>query len=274
MLPNMLLAVGVLCAMSGGLAILLLVAESYFADYGQCSIDVNSGERSFTVKGGSHLLGTLAEEKLFLSSACGGRGSCGVCKCKVVDGGGPLLPTELPYLSEEDKQGQVRLACQVKVKQDLRIEVPAELLSVREFETTVERITELTHDIRGVRFALPEGETAQFQAGQYVNLVAPPYGDVKEATSRAYSLSSVPSDHKALELVIRLVPNGIVTTYVFKHLKEGMQARIIGPFGDFFLRETDREIICIAGGSGLAPIRSIVLDMIDKGINHRKTTSL
>jgi Na+-transporting NADH:ubiquinone oxidoreductase subunit F len=190
----------------------------------------------------------------------------------VLEGGGPVLPTELPYLSEEEIGKNVRLSCQVKVKNDIRIRVPDELLAVKEYRTTVERIEELTHDIRGLRFRLPEGERVRFRAGQYVNLVCPPYGELKEKTSRAYSIASVPSDDEAIELIIRLVPNGICTTWVFEHLREGDEATLIGPFGDFFLRETDRQIICIAGGSGLAPIQSIVLDMIERGVDHRVTT--
>lgn len=267
---DVLTAVGILCALSGGLAFLLLIAEHFFADYGECTIDVNDGERSMTVKGGSSLLSSLSEEGLFIPSACGGRGSCGFCKCRILDGGGPVLPTEEPYLSAEEREENVRLSCQVKVKQDLRIVVPEELLAVKQYSCTVESITDLTHDIKGVRFRLPEGARARFKAGQYMQLVAPAYGEVKESTYRAYSISSRPSDTDGLELIIRLVPNGIVTTYVFDHLAEGDKVDLIGPFGDFFLHESDRELVCIAGGSGLAPIRSIILDMIDRGISNRK----
>lgn len=267
---DVLTAVAILCGLAGALAALLLVAEHFFANYGECVIDVNDGEKRLTVQGGASLLTSLSENKLFLPSACGGRGSCGFCKCRIVEGGGPVLPTETGYLTESDLQNDVRLSCQVKVKQDLRIEVPAELLSVKEFVTTVERITDLTHDIKGIRFRLPEGETIRFKAGQYVQLEAPAYGDVREPTFRAYSLSSAPKDDRAVELVIRLVPEGIVTTWVFEHMEEGGPAKLTGPYGDFYLRESDREIIFIAGGSGLAPIRSIVLDMIDRGISHRK----
>ncbi len=272
MLAEIGIAVLVLCLIAGGLSVLLILAEMLFANYGECVIDVNDGEKQLTVQGGGDLLRTLGEQKLFLPSACGGRGSCGVCKCRVLDGAGPVLPTETPYLSEEEIANDVRLSCQVKVKQDIRIAVPEELLAVEEYRTVVESITELTHDIRGVRFRLPEGETIRFKAGQYVNLRAPAYDKVKEPTSRAYSLASAPLDETAVELVIRLVPNGIVTTYVFEHLAEGDEATIIGPFGDFYLRETEREIIFIAGGSGLAPIRSILLDMLEKGIENRKAT--
>lgn len=262
----------VLSALSGLLTILLLIAEYFFASYGECAIDVNDGEKNFKVEGGASLLSTLAGQKLFLPSGCGGRGSCGTCKCKVLEGAGPLLPTETPYLSDEEQKNNVRLSCQIKVKNDIKIEVPEELLSIKEFETVVEKIVDYTHDIKGLRFKLPEGETIKFKAGQFVNLFNKPYEDVKESTSRAYSISSPPSDKKALELIIRYVPNGMVTTYVFNHLKEGDKARIIGPFGDFYLRDSDREIVCIAGGSGLAPIRSIILDMVDRNITNRKAT--
>lgn len=265
-------AVLVLSALSGVLTLLLLVAEFFFANYGECTIDVNQGEKVLKVEGGASLLTSLAGQKLFLPSGCGGRGSCGTCKCRVLEGAGPLLPTEVPYLNDEEKKSDVRLSCQVKVRGDIKIEVPEELLSIKEFETVIESITDFTHDIKGLRFKLPEGETIKFKAGQFANLFSKPYDDVREETSRAYSISSAPSDNRAIELVIRYVPNGMVTTYVFKHLKEGDKVRLIGPFGEFFLRDTDREIVCIAGGSGLAPIRSIVLDMIDRGISNRKAT--
>lgn len=271
-MTSILTAIIVISTLSGGLTILLLIAEYFFANYGEVSIDVNAGEKTFKVEGGASLLTTLASQKLFLPSGCGGRGSCGTCKCKVLEGAGPLLPTETPYLNDEERKSSVRLSCQVKVKNDIKIQVPEELLSIKEFNTVVEKITDFTHDIKGLRFRLPEGEKIKFKAGQFANLFSKPYDDVKEETSRAYSISSPPADDRAIELVIRYVPNGMVTTYVFKHLKEGDNVRLIGPFGDFFLRDTDREIVCIAGGSGLAPIRSIILDMIDKGISNRKAT--
>ncbi len=268
----MLTAILVISALTGGLTILLLIAEYVFANYGEVTIDVNKGEKSFKARGGASLLTTLSGQKLFLPSGCGGRGSCGTCKCRVLEGGGPLLPTETPYLNDEERKSNVRLSCQIKVKNDIKIEVPEELLSIKEFDTVIEKITNFTHDIKGLRFRLPEGETIRFKAGQFANLFSKPYDDVKTETSRAYSISSAPSDNRAIELVIRLVPNGMVTTYVFNHLKEGDHVKLIAPFGEFFLRDTDREIVCIAGGSGLAPIRSIILDMIDRGISNRKAT--
>lgn len=264
------LSVFVLCAITGGLTILLLIAESYFRDYGECEILVNDGTRKFTVKGGASLLSTLGEQKLFLPSGCGGRGSCGICKCRVIEGGGPVLPTETPYLTPSDLENQTRLSCQVRVRENVKIAIPEELLSIREFWAPLVRIQDLTYDIKGLRFELPEGETVSFKAGQYFNVVAPPYGEITTPNPRAYSIASAPSDQKALEFIIRLVPNGITTTYVFTHLKVGDKVQLIGPFGEFFLRDSDREIICIAGGSGLAPIRSIIFDLIDRNITHRQ----
>lgn len=264
------LSLFVLCGVASLLTLLLLTAESYFLDYGECKIKV--GEKTLVVIGGQSLLRTLGERKIFLPSACGGKGACGVCKCKVINGAGPLLPTETPYLSDRERKENVRLSCQVKVKQDIEIQIPPEILDVKDFQTTVTKITDLTHDIKGVRFQIPEGEKIDFKAGQFVNFVTPPYGDIDSPTPRAYSIASSPSEKTALELIIRLVPNGICTSFVFEHLKENDPIQIIGPFGEFFLRDSDREIICIAGGSGLGPIRSILLDMIDRGISQRKTT--
>lgn len=271
-MSSIITAILVLSALSGGLTVLLLIAEFFFASYGEVTVDVNDGEKTLKVEGGTSLLTTLSGQKLFLPSGCGGRGSCGTCKCRVLEGGGPLLPTEMPYLNDQERQNNVRLACQVKVKNDMKIAVPEELLSIKEFITTVEKITDFTHDIKGLRFKLHEGQTIRFKAGQFANIFSEPYDEVRQATSRAYSISSSPSDNKMLEFVIRYVPNGMVTTYIFKHLREGDKVRIIGPFGEFFLRDTTREIVCIAGGSGLAPIRSIILDMVEKGIDNRKTT--
>ncbi|MDD2999919.1 MAG: 2Fe-2S iron-sulfur cluster-binding protein, partial [Candidatus Riflebacteria bacterium] len=152
-------AILVLSALSGVLTVLLLIAEFFFANYGEVTIDVNSGEKSLKVEGGANLLTTLSGQKLFLPSGCGGRGSCGTCKCRVLEGGGPLLPTETPYLNDQERRSNVRLACQVKVKNDIKIEVPEQLLSIKEFVTTVEKITDFTHDIKGLRFSLPDGET-------------------------------------------------------------------------------------------------------------------
>jgi Na+-transporting NADH:ubiquinone oxidoreductase subunit F len=209
------------------------------------------------------------EEGIFIPSACGGRGSCGLCKVKVLEGGGPLLPTEGPHLTQEEIDGNVRLSCQVKVRGDMSISVPDEILSLQEYAAEVEKIVELNYDTRLIRLKMLDPPEFPFKAGQYLQLETPPYGMTPEPVYRAYSMASPASDPGAVELVIRLVPNGICTTYVFELLEEGDPAKVNGPYGDFFLRETDREILFIAGGSGIAPIRSMLYQMAEEG-NERK----
>ena len=251
---------------SAVLAAVLTIADALVNNYGEVSITINDS-KSHKVKGGSTLLSTLAGEKIFIPSACGGKGSCGLCKVKVKTDVGPILPTELPYLSPKEKKDNVRLSCQIKVKGDMSIEIPEELFNIREYVATVSSIEDVTHDIKEVFFSIQD--EISFRAGQYVQLVVPAYGDIREETMRAYSMSSQPSVKNGVELLIRLVPNGIVTTYVHKMLKVGDRIRILGPFGDFFLRDTDSDIIFIAGGSGMAPIKSILLDMMEKGVERK-----
>nr|WP_231936740.1 2Fe-2S iron-sulfur cluster binding domain-containing protein [Mesotoga infera] len=255
----------VLGGISAVLAAIISVADAVLNNYGDVKLTVN-GSKTYTVKGGSTLLTTLAGEKIFIPSACGGKGSCGLCKVKVLSNIGPILPTELPYLAAREKSENIRLSCQVKVKGDISIEIPDELFNIREYVSTVSTIRDLTHDIKEVFFSFDD--EINFKAGQYVQLIVPPYGEIKESTMRAYSMSSQPSIKNGVELLVRLVPNGIVTTYVHKYLKEKDEVRLLGPFGDFFLRNTDTDIIFIAGGSGMAPIKSIILDMKEKGIKR------
>lgn len=255
---------------SAGLAALISVTDKIVNNYGDIKIDINKGKKELTVKGGQPMLFGLAGEGIFVPSACGGRGSCGACKVKVKSDVGPVMPTEVPYLTKEELADDIRLSCQIKLKQDVDIEIPEELFNVQEFQATVERIRDVTHDIKEVYCALPEGKEVTFTSGQYGQFEVPPYGKVKERTMRAYSMSSAPSDSKHLEFLIRLVPGGIVTTYVHEHLKEGQKIRLVGPFGDFYVRDTDAQMICVAGGSGMAPFKSIFQDMIDHGtLNNR-----
>jgi Na+-transporting NADH:ubiquinone oxidoreductase subunit F len=250
---------------SAFLAAVLSIADALVNNYGQVRITVN-GSKTYEVKGGSTLLSTLADEKIFIPSACGGKGSCGLCKVKVASDVGPILPTELPYLTPKEKKDNVRLSCQIKVKSDISIEIPEELFSIREYISEVSSIKDVTHDIKEVFFEFDD--EIKFRAGQYVQLIVPQYRDIKGETMRAYSMSSQPSVRNGVELLIRLVPNGIVTTYVHELMKEGDSVRVLGPFGDFYLRESGADIIFIAGGSGMAPIKSIILDMREKGIDR------
>ena len=260
----------ILSAINGTLAILLVVAERFFANYGTCKISVND-EKELSVQGGTSLLSALSSQKIFLPSACGGRGTCAYCKCKVEAGAGPVLPTELPLLTETEIQAQVRLACQVKVKQDLKIRIPEELFLIQEFQAEVTTIRDLTHDIKLVRLHLIQPDAIHFKAGQYVQLESQPYDGVKERVQRAYSIASPAYESNGIDLLIRLVPDGICTTWVHQYLKEGDQVKLVGPMGDFYLRESASEIVMVAGGSGMAPMISLLSDMA-KNKNARKAT--
>lgn len=256
---------------SAALAALISITDKIVNNYGDIKIEINGGKKDIVAKGGQPMLFGLSEHGIFIPSACGGRGSCGACKVKVSSDVGPHMPTELPYLTDEEIRDNVRLSCQIKLKEDLSIQIPEELFYVQEYNATVEKIVDVTHDIKEVLCKLPEGKEVTFVSGQYGQFEAPRYDKVKEPTMRAYSLSSPPSDRTHMEFLIRLVPGGIVTGYVHNHLKEGQKIRIVGPFGDFHVRDTDAQMICVAGGSGMAPFKSIFQDMIDKGtLNDRE----
>lgn len=263
MIATLLVSVLIITAIAVVLALLMVIADATVGNYGVVKININD-KKLLEVSGGQPLLKALNNEGVFIPSACGGRGSCGLCKVQVLEGGGNYLPTELPWISEEEKKNQVRLSCQFKVKNDISIKIPEELFSVRQFETKVERLRDLTHDIKEVRLKLIDPPHIEMTAGQFIQFQVPAYELTDEPVYRAYSMASVPSDTGHIELEIRLVPNGICTTYVHKHLKEGDTVTVNGPYGEFFLRDTDRDIICIAGGSGMAPLKSILLDMAEK----------
>lgn len=256
------------CAISGFFAIVLVIAQKYLNQYDDCKININK-KRDVTVQGGINLLGALADQQIFIPSACGGRGSCGACKCKITEGGGPLLPTEKPFLSPKELADNVRLSCQVKVKTDMSISIPDEIFSIRRYKTVVQKIVDLTYDIKSVTFQLIEPDTIDFQAGQYVQLEVPPYAKSKQKVIRAYSIASKPEDTNLIELIVRLVPEGICTTWVHQYLKEGDEVNMTGPFGDFYIRDTPADMIFVAGGSGKAPIKSILEHLQIVGCNRR-----
>ncbi len=255
-------------AIAAVLAFLISISDAILNNYGEVKVDINNGTKVLDMKGGKTLLMSLAEQKIFLPSACGGKGTCGHCKCQVDTEIGPHWPTETPYMTPEELKGNIRLGCQVKVKEDWKITIPEELFNVQEYDATVLSMVKVTHDIFEVNLDL-NGKEAVFKAGMYMQFEAPKYvlgkKKVKEATMRAYSISSMPSQKGKVQLLIRLVPDGIVTTYVHNLLKEGEQIRLVGPFGDFYRQETNATMICIGGGSGMAPIKSMVYDMDEKG---------
>lgn len=260
MLLTILTAVGVISSIGAALAAVLVASERLFINYGPCRIEINE-EREFTVAGGGNLLSALISEKIFIPSACGGRGTCGLCKLKVLEGGGPLLPTEEPFLEKEEIESNFRLSCQVKVREDLKIEIPQELLAVREYMCRCAEIVDLTDDTKQFRLELIGEETMDYIPGQYIQLRTPVYEKSGEEVYRAYSISSDPAEEGTIELIIRLVPGGICTTYCFDYLKVGDEMKINGPYGDFMLSDSDSPIVFIAGGSGMAPIKCILHHM-------------
>ena len=251
------------------LALLLTLADRTIGDYGQKYLKINQ-EEPMLIDAGDTLLSTLLEQKIFIPSACGGKGTCGYCKVKVLEGGGPVLPTELPWLSKEELEDNVRLSCQCKVKEDMKIEIPEELFNVKEYEVVVESIIDMTPEIKKLRLRLPEGEQVNFKPGQFIQFKAPVYEGNDEEVFRAYSIASSPNTKDYIELLIGYVPGGICTTYVHKHLKEGDKVNINGPYGDFYYHDNrDREMVMVGVGTGMAPILSILRYMKEEKIDRK-----
>ncbi len=266
---NFLFAPLIIATIAGILAALISIMDKVVNNYGEVTIDINNHKKDLTVDGGESLLTALSSQGIFIPSACGGRGSCGACKCKVESDIGLHLPTEIPYLNMDEIAKNVRLACQVKVKSHISISIPDELFNVRQFKGNIKSIINVTHDIKEVLIDL-NGEKIEFTAGMYVQLCVPKYGKMKQETQRAYSISSKPSNKGLVQLLVRLVPGGVCTTWVHEYLNEGDRVELIGPFGDFMASETDASMICVAGGSGMAPFKSILYDMLERGKTDRE----
>lgn len=265
---QVLISTGFLVGIGLLLSALLVIAEKKILNFGPCTIDINNGQKKLQVNGGASLLSILARESIFIPSACGGRGSCAYCKVIVKSGGGNLSPVEEPYLSPDERKRNTRLSCQVKVRTDISIEIPKEYFLVRKYRGKLISKRQLTHDIYELRIELLEPKEINFIAGQYVQLESKEYKG-RESVIRAYSLSSLPSDKNHVELIIRRVPNGICTTWVFDYLKEGQDVGLSGPYGEFKLQPTDSPILFIAGGSGMAPIWSMLRNMRENGIKRK-----
>jgi Na+-transporting NADH:ubiquinone oxidoreductase subunit F len=270
---------------------LLTVAESRLVAKSGCKLVINdSEEEALTVPAGRSVLSTLSAEGIFVPSACGGKGTCGACKCQVHEGGGDVLATELPHFTKTELREHYRLACQVKVKQDMRIRVPEEIFSIRRFECTVRSNHNVATFIKELVLELPAGESMDFRAGGYVQIDIPPYevdyaqfdieteyrpdwdkynlwqfhASNQETIFRAYSMANHPAEGSVVMLNVRIasppprqsdVPPGIATSYIF-NLKPGDKVSISGPYGEFFAKDTDREMLYIGGGAGMAPMRS------------------
>jgi Na+-transporting NADH:ubiquinone oxidoreductase subunit F len=240
------------------LAALLLVAQRFLVSYGICKLDINTGEKPLEVEGGQTLLAALYANEIFIPSACGGKGTCGYCKITVTSGGGPVLPTETPYLTRREIRSNLRLACQVKIREDIFVRIPQQFLNIRMYTSTVESITDLTGDIRQLRLRLDEPAKISHRPGQYVQVEAP---SVDGLVYRAYSISSPDYEPNVVELVVKLVVGGIASSYLHS-LKVADTVRFTGPYGEFNLSDDPSvEIVCVAGGCGIAPIKSIVYSL-------------
>ncbi|MFA7560927.1 MAG: 2Fe-2S iron-sulfur cluster binding domain-containing protein [Candidatus Izemoplasmatales bacterium] len=222
-------------------------------------------DKIIPVKGEDTLLNILSNNKIFIPSACGGKATCGFCKVQVLEGGGEVKPMEEPFLSPQEKIDNVRLSCQVKVIDDIKISIPESLLYAQEYSCEVTNIEDLTYDIKLVRFKFLNPEFMEFKPGQYAQLKVPGIDII-----RAYSIASNPKITHEIELIIRMVPKGKATTYVHRALELGDKVIVTGPYGNFYLKEdSDKDIVCIAGGSGKAPIRSILHYLKDRGMPRK-----
>ena len=270
-----------------------------------CRILINGDEtRALTVPGGRTLLNALAENRIFLPSACGGGGTCALCKCRVVEGGGEILPTEKAHITRAEARDHLRLACQVKVRNDLSIIVPDEIFSIRKFTCTVLANANVATFIKDLTLEIEPGVEFDFTAGGYIQIDVPPYrlsfrdfaieerfrpdwdkyrlrdlvAENDEPVYRAYSMASYPAEKRTIKLNVRIatppaekpnVPPGVVSSYIFG-LKPGDQVMVSGPYGEFHIKETEKEMVYIGGGAGMAPMRSHIFHLFKTLRSNRK----
>ncbi len=287
------------------LVFVILGAKSKLVAEGNVDILIND-EKTIHVPIGSKLLTGLADNNLFVSSACGGGGTCGQCKVKVNEGGGDILPTELSHITKREAAEGDRLACQVTVKQNMKIHVHDEVFGVKKWVTTVRSNHNVATFIKELVLELPKGEKVDFRAGGYIQIECPPYSAkfsefaveekfredwdkyniwqyesvVSEPSIRAYSMANYPEESDIIMLNVRIatpppgaqgIPPGIMSSYIF-NLKPGDKVVISGPFGEFFARDTDHEMVFIGGGAGMAPMRSHIFDQLRRLKSKRKMT--
>jgi Na+-transporting NADH:ubiquinone oxidoreductase subunit F len=294
------------------LVALLLYAKAKLTPSGEVKLTINEGEKELIVSPGDTVLTTLSNNKIFLPSACGGGGTCGMCKCRITSGGGEILPTEVSFFTRKQQQTQWRLGCQVKVKEDLDIEVPEEVLGIKKWETEVVSNHNVATFIKEFVVKLPEGEHLKFKSGGYIQIDIPPcevdfskdidvekeyhedwdslkIWDLKmkndENTFRAYSMANHPAEGNIIMLNIRIatppwdrskgtfmpVNPGVCSSYIFSR-KPGDKVTISGPYGEFFIKDTQNEIVFIGGGAGMAPMRSHIFHLFHTEKTTRKVS--
>ena len=300
------IAVALFTVIVMALGLLILMARSRLVPSGNVTIGVN-GERDLTVPVGDKLLNVLTAQELFLPSACGGGGTCGQCKVKVLEGGGDLLPTEKAHVNKRAAAAGQRLACQVSVAGDMEIEVPDDVFGVNKWECTVRTNDNVATFIKEFVLELPPGETINFRAGGYIQIECPAYrmsyrdiqvpdqfreeweryqlfdleSVVENPDLRAYSMANYPNENDIVMLNVRIAtpppsapagtPPGIMSSYIFGR-KPGDKVIVSGPYGDFFARDTDQEMVFIGGGAGMAPMRSHIVDLLLRIKTDRKIT--
>ena len=287
------------------LVAIISIARSKFVSSGDVNIIIND-EKTISVPAGGKLLQTLASAQLFVPSACGGGGTCAQCRVKIHTGGGSILPTEEGHITKREAACGDRLSCQVAVKQDMRIEVPEEVFGVKKWQCKVKSNHNVATFIKELVLELPEGEDVNFRAGGYIQIEAPAHSlsyrdfdveeeyhpdwdqfkiwdvtsQVDEPIERAYSMANYPEEKGIIMLNVRVaspppgsvgIPAGQMSSYIF-NLKPGDEVTISGPFGEFFARETEKEMVFIGGGAGMAPMRSHLLDQLDRIKTKRKIT--
>ena len=291
------------------LVALLNAAAGKLLPQGKVVITINDDyENALSVSAGRSLLSTLSDEKIFIPSACGGGGTCGMCKCRITEGGGQVLPTELNHISRSEVKQDVRLSCQVKVREEMKIYVPEEIFNIRQWECTVRSNRSVATFIKELVLELPEKEKLEFKAGGYIQIDIPEYRNIRfsdfdigkeyrddwdrfgmwqlasrndQATFRAYSMANHPAEGNIIILNVRVAtpppdlwqsaPPGVGSSYIF-NLKPGDKARVSGPYGEFFIRGSDREMVYIGGGAGMAPMRSHIFHLFRTVKTSRKVS--
>jgi len=289
------------------LVLVILFAKSKLVSTGDIKLTIN-GEKTVEIAAGGKLLNALADQKLFVSSACGGGGTCGQCIVKVTEGGGEILETEMSHISKKEAREGERLACQVAVKQDMKIEVPEEVFGVKKWECTVLSNDNVATFIKEFKLGLPEGESVPFRAGGFIQIERPAGLSIDyknfdigeeyredwdkfnvwdnistepEETIRAYSMANYPEEEGMIMLNVRIAsppprapkgtPPGKMSSYIFD-CKPGDKVTISGPFGEFFARDTKKEMVFVGGGAGMAPMRSHIFDQLKRLKTDRKIT--
>lgn len=290
------------------LVVFILMAKARLVQVGNINIVINDDpDKAITVSAGGKLLNALATKKIFVSSACGGGGTCGQCTVKIMEGGGDILSTELSQITKKDAREGMRLSCQVAVKQDMKIEVPAEVFEVKKWKCKVRSNDDVATFIKELILELPPGENVDFRAGGFIQIECPPHevhfkdfiiddqykpdwdqynfwrytSKVDEEVFRAYSMANFPEEKGMIMLNVRIatppprspegIPPGIMSSYIY-NLKAGDEVTISGPFGEFFAKDTEAEMIFIGGGAGMAPMRSHIFDQLRRLHSKRKIT--